>query len=108
LGGRPGLRVVSCHLGNGCSATASRAGTAVATTMGFTPLDGLVMGTRPGSLDPGILLYVQRRHGLSAAQLEHVLNHEAGLKGVSGVSSDYRRVEEAARQTDGRARLALE
>ncbi|HVU05499.1 MAG TPA: acetate/propionate family kinase [Polyangiaceae bacterium] len=106
--GRSALRVVSCHLGNGCSATASRDGTAVATTMGFTPLDGLVMGTRPGSLDPGILLHVQRRRGLSAAQLEHVLNHEAGLMGLSGVSSDYRLVEEAARNGNHRARLAIE
>ena len=102
------LRVVSCHLGNGCSATASRGGTAVATTMGFTPLDGLMMGSRPGSIDPGILLYVQRQHGLSAAQLEQVLNHESGLKGLSGISSDYRLVEEAARNGDARARLSLE
>jgi acetate kinase len=76
--------------------------------MGFTPLDGLVMGTRPGSLDPGILLYVQRRRGMSAAQIEHVLKHEAGLKGLSGISSDYRLVDEAARKEDGRARLALQ
>lgn len=108
LDGRRGLRVVSCHLGNGSSATASLDGTAVATTMGFTPLDGLMMGTRPGSLDPGILLYVQRRHGMSAAQVEHVLNHEAGLKGVSGISSDYRLVDEAARMGNHRARLALD
>ncbi len=105
---RRGLRVVSCHLGNGCSATASLDGRAVATTMGFTPLDGLMMGTRPGSLDPGILLYVQQARGLSAGQLEHVLNHEAGLKGVSGVSSDYRHVDEAARTGNHRAQLALE
>jgi acetate kinase len=109
LGDRLGdLRVVSCHLGNGCSATASRGGTAIATTMGFTPLDGLMMGTRPGSLDPGICAYVQRRRGLTIEQVDQALNHEAGLLGVSGVSSDYRLVESAAAAGDQRARLALD
>jgi acetate kinase len=108
LDGRRGLRVVSCHLGNGCSATASLDDRAVATTMGFTPLDGLMMGTRPGALDPGIILYVQRRRGLSAVEVEDVLNHASGLKGVSGISSDYRLVDDAARKGDGRAQLALE
>lgn len=108
LDARGGLRVVSCHLGNGCSATASLGGRAVATTMGFTPLDGLMMGTRPGALDPGITLYVQRKHGMSAAQVDHVLNHDAGLKGISGISSDYRLVEAAARNGNERAHLALE
>ena len=103
-----GLNVVTCHLGNGCSATATRDGIAVATTMGFTPMDGLMMGTRAGSVDPGILLYVQNHRGLTAAGLEQLLNHGAGLKGVSGVSSDYRQVETAARAGNERARLALE
>jgi len=103
-----GLRVVTCHLGNGCSATATRAGVAVATTMGFTPMDGLMMGTRPGSLDPGLLLHVQEHCGLRVAELDQVLNHGAGLQGVSGVSSDYRQVEAAAREGNDRARLALE
>jgi acetate kinase len=102
------LRVVTCHLGSGCSATASRGGTAVATTMGFTPLDGLMMGTRPGSLDPGILTHVMTKHGLAGDDLDDVLNHGAGLKGVSGVSSDYRLVESAAAGGHARARLALE
>ena len=103
-----GLNVVTCHLGNGCSATATRDGIAVATTMGFTPMDGLMMGTRAGSVDPGILLYVQKHRGLTPAELEQLLNHGAGLKGVSGVSSDYRQVEIAARAGNERARLALE
>jgi acetate kinase len=103
-----GFRVISCHLGNGCSATAVRSGIAVATTMGFTPLEGLMMGTRSGSIDPGILLHVQKERGLSVEELDHVLNHESGLLGVSGVSSDCRRVEDAARQGDERALLALE
>lgn len=106
--GRSDARLVICHLGNGCSATAVRGGGAVATTMGFTPLDGLMMGTRPGSLDPGILLYVQRRRGFTAEQLEQALNHGSGLLGVSGVSSDFRQVEHAARQGNDRARLALD
>jgi acetate kinase len=102
------LRLVICHLGNGCSASAVRGGAAVATTMGFTPLDGLMMGSRSGSVDPGILLHVQRQRGLSAEQLDQALNHASGLLGVSGISSDYRAVEEAARQGNERASLALD
>ena len=102
------LQLVICHLGNGCSATAVRDGVAVATTMGFTPMDGLMMGTRPGSIDPGILTYLQRNRGMSAKHIERALNHASGLLGVSGVSSDYRQVEAAARGGDDRARLALE
>ena len=102
------LRLVICHLGNGCSASAVRGGTAVATTMGFTPLDGLMMGTRPGSLDPGILTYIERRHGLTAEDLDHAMNHRSGLLGVSGVSSDFREVERAARAGHERACVALE
>jgi acetate kinase len=100
--------IVSCHLGNGCSATASRGGIAVATTMGFTPMDGLMMGSRPGSVDPGILTYVQRHRGLTAAALDEILNHASGLEGVSGVSSDYRAVESAATDGNVRAGLALQ
>jgi acetate kinase len=105
--GQPAPRLVICHLGNGCSATATRAGIAVDTTLGFTPLDGLMMGTRAGAVDPGILVHVQRHHGVTVDTLDRVLNHEAGLLGVSGVSSDFRRVEEAARAGDARASLAL-
>lgn len=102
------LRLVSCHLGNGCSATAVRGGKAVATTMGFTPMEGLMMGSRSGSIDPGILFYIQQHRGITAEQLDDLLNHRSGLLGVSGVSSDFRRVEAAARSGDERARLALE
>jgi acetate kinase len=102
------LNIITCHLGNGCSATACRRGTAVATTMGFTPMDGLMMGTRPGSVDPGILTHVQKQRGLTAVALEDVLNHGSGLKGVSGISSDYREVEKAATAGNERASLALE
>jgi acetate kinase len=109
LMGRPltALRLIVCHLGNGCSASALCAARAVQTSMGFTPLDGLMMGTRCGWLDPGILLHLQRRHNLSVDQLDHALNHESGLLGISGVSSDYRHVKAAADQGNDRARLAL-
>lgn len=102
------LRLVICHLGRGASATAVRGPTAVTNTMGFTPLEGLVMGTRCGTVDPGILLYVQREKGLSVEQLDRVLHHESGLLGLSGVSSDFRQVEAAADDGNPRARLALD
>jgi acetate kinase len=103
-----GLRIVNCHLGGGCSAAAIQGNVAVAVTMGFSPLDGLMMATRPGSLDPGILSHVARRHGLTADDLFAALNHESGLWGVSGVSSDFAEVELAARQGNDRARLAID
>ncbi len=108
--GRPAaeLRLVICHLGHGCSAAAVLHGRCVDTTMGFTPLDGLVMATRSGAVDPGILLHVQRQHGLSAKDVEEALNHEAGLRGVSGLSGDMREVLAAARAGNERARLALD
>jgi len=101
------LRLVICHLGRGASATAVRGGMAVTNTMGFTPLEGLVMGTRCGTVDPGILLYVLREKGLSVEELDHALHHESGLLGLSGVSSDFRQVEAAADDGNPRARLAL-
>lgn len=106
--GNTNARLVICHLGNGCSATAVHSGTAVATTMGFTPLEGLMMGTRCGSVDPSILLHVLQKRGLSPDQLEDVLQHRSGLLGVSGISSDFRQVETAAQQGNERSQLALE
>jgi acetate kinase len=85
-----GGRVVVAHLGNGASMCAMRAGRSVATTMGFTAVDGLVMGTRCGSLDPGVLLYLIERHGLGARSIEKLLYTRSGLLGVSGISSDMR------------------
>jgi acetate kinase len=105
--GRPDARLVICHLGNGCSASAVRAGDALACTMGFTPLEGLMMGTRSGSIDPGILLYLLRKGLRTVEQLENALQKESGLLGVSGVASDFRAVEEAAHAGDDRAALAL-
>lgn len=101
------LGIVTCHLGAGCSVTATQGGVAVATSMGFTPIAGPMMGTRSGTVDPGILPHVQRAHGLTADDLDHALNRESGLLGVSGVSSDYRAVEAAAHAGHDRARLAL-
>jgi len=100
-----GARVVVAHLGNGASLCAMRAGRSVATTMGLTTLDGLVMGTRPGALDPGVLLYLMRQHGMEVEDLERLLYQESGLLGVSGVSSDMR---ELLASDDPRAREAVD
>jgi acetate kinase len=101
------LRLVICHLGHGCSASAVRGGRCVDTTMGFTPLEGLMMGTRSGSIDPSIVLHVQQHHGLTAVRVETALNRESGLLGVSGISGDMRQVLAAAREGHGQAQLAL-
>ncbi len=105
--GEGDLRLVICHLGQGCSASAVRGGRSVDTTMGYTPLEGLMMATRSGSIDPGIILHVQQHFGLSAEQVESALNRESGLLGVSGVSGDMRQVLAAARGGHDQARLAL-
>ena len=108
--GRPldELRLVTAHLGNGCSAAAIRDGVSVDTTMGLTPLEGLVMGTRSGDIDPGVFAYLAERTGLSAAQLTETLNTQSGLLGLSGQGNDMRLVQEAAARGDERARLALD
>ncbi len=102
------LRMITCHLGQGSSATAILGGKAVTNTMGFTPLEGFMMGTRSGTIDPGLITYVQRRAGLSADQVDEILHRKSGLLGVSGVSGDFRQVEESAASGNGRAQLALE
>ena len=102
------LRLVICHLGHGCSATAVHRGRSIDTTMGFTPLDGLMMATRSGSVDPGILSHVQLRHGLKAQEVDDALNHRSGLFGVSGISGDMREVLAAAKAGHDRARLAVD
>jgi acetate kinase len=107
-GGRPAPRIVACHLGQGCSAAAIRDGRPAMTTMGLTPIEGLMMGSRSGSIDPGILIEMTRAGGLDADRLEAALLHESGLLGVSGVSSDFRKVDEAARDGHSRARLSLD
>ena len=102
------LRLIVCHLGNGASLAAVRAGKSVDTTMGFTPLEGLMMGTRSGSIDPGILIYLIRHSGSSAAELDEILNRKSGLLGVSGISGDMRKIESAIEAGDQRAQLAFD
>ena len=106
--GRDDLRLVVCHLGHGCSASAVDRGRCVDTTMGYTPLDGLMMGTRSGSVDPSILIHVQRHHGLSIDQVEAALLRESGLFGVSGKSGDMRTTLAAEAAGDPAAKLAIE
>jgi acetate kinase len=109
LGRDPGeLRLVTAHLGNGCSATAVRGGVSVDTTMGLTPLEGLVMGTRSGDVDPGVFGYLADQTGQSVDELTEALNTQSGLLGLSGLSNDMRTVEAAAAEGNERARLALE
>jgi len=105
LGAEKTQRLVVCHLGGGCSITAVRDGRSLDTTMGFTPLEGIPMATRSGSVDPGALLYVQRAHGLSFEDVDRALNTESGLAGLSG-GRDMRELEVAA--PDDEARLALQ
>ncbi len=101
------LKIVSCHLGNGASLCAIDHGRSVDTTMGFTPGEGLIMGTRCGDLDSGVLAFLAREDGMTAAQLDELLNKQSGLLGLSGISSDMREVEMAADDGDARALLAL-
>ena len=109
LGRAPGeLDIVVAHLGSGCSVTAVQGGRSVATSMGFTPLEGLMMGTRAGSVDPGILLHLLRTGRISLGALANTLEHRSGLLGVSGRSADVRELEASADAGDDRARLALE
>jgi len=108
--GRPlaELRLVIAHLGNGCSVAAVRDGVSVDTTMGLTPLEGLVMGTRSGDVDPGVFGFLADRAGLTIDELNDALYTASGLQGLSGVSNDMRTVQAAAAEGDERARLALE
>ena len=109
LTGQPteACKLVTLQLGNGCSAAATAGGRSVDTSMGFTPLEGLVMGTRAGDLDPGVITYLQRKSGMSSDELERCLNQQSGLLGVSGLSSDMRDLLQAA-ESDPRATLAVE
>jgi acetate kinase len=102
------LTLVTCHLGSGCSLAAVAGGRSIATTMGFTPLDGLVMATRPGAVDPGVLTYLLAENRLTLPELEEALYHQSGLKGVSGRSGDMREILAARAAGDSRAALAFE
>ncbi|MHB8076863.1 acetate/propionate family kinase [Desulfosporosinus fructosivorans] len=102
------LKIISCHLGNGASIAAIRGGRSVDTSMGFTPLDGLMMGTRSGALDPAIVTYIMCRENFTVDQMNDFLNNKCGALGVSGISSDFRDIEVAAKQGNNRAQLALD
>lgn len=103
-----GIKLITCHLGNGASLTAIQDGQSVNTTMGFTPLEGLMMGTRCGSIDPAILIYLMEEYQLTGKDLNHLLNKESGLKGVSGVSADMRTIIAKIEQGNAQAKLAFD
>jgi len=105
--GKKDAKIITCHLGNGSSITATVNGKAIDTSMGFTPQDGVPMGTRSGALDPTVPMYIMKKKGLTAEQTEKLLNNQSGLLGVSGISSDCRDVAGAAAEGNARAALAL-
>ena len=102
------LKIVTCHLGNGCSLAAIKNGKSVDTSMGFTPLAGVMMGTRSGSIDPSVISFLIEQHGYKIEQIDELLNKKSGVLGISGVSSDFRDVLAAAEAGNERAKLALE
>ncbi|AAO35808.1 acetate kinase [Clostridium tetani] len=102
------LKIITCHLGNGASICAVNEGKSVETSMGFTPLEGIAMGTRSGSIDPAILPFLMKELNLNLDDLNNLLNKKSGVYGISGVSSDFRDIEEAAEEGNDRAKLALD
>ena len=102
------LRLVSCHLGNGASITAIDGGKSIDTSMGFTPLAGVTMGTRSGNIDPAVITYIMKKTGQNAEEVVSTLNKESGLLGISGYSSDLRDIQEAAEKGQKRSELALQ
>ena len=101
------LKLITCHLGNGASVSAIKRGKCIDTSMGFTPLEGLVMGTRSGDIDPAIVTYIREKENLKQGEANDILNKKSGVLGISGVSSDFRDIEEAAAEGNERAQLAL-
>ncbi len=101
------LKLITCHLGNGASVSAVKRGVCIDTSMGFTPLEGLVMGTRCGDIDPAIVEFLKNKENLDSAGIDNVLNKKSGVLGISGVSSDFRDLESAAEEGNERAQLAL-
>jgi len=101
-------QLITAHLGNGCSAAAISGGVSLDTTMGITPLEGLMMGTRSGDVDPGLHAFMARQSGLSLDEITHILNRESGLLGVSGLSHDMRTLLQAAESGHERAALAID
>ena len=101
-------KIITCHLGNGASIAAIKNGKSVETSMGFTPVDGLIMGTRCGNIDPGVLLYIAEREQLNFKGISDLINKKSGVAGISGISSDMRDLENAAAKGDEKAQLALD
>ena len=102
------LKIITCHLGNGCSITAIKGGRAIDTSMGFTPLEGLIMGTRCGDIDPAIITYLVRDRGWRIEKVDNILNKQSGLKGISGISNDMRQLERKVKEGNRRAKLAID
>jgi acetate kinase len=101
------LKIVTCHLGNGASISAIKRGKCIDTSMGFTPLPGLMMGTRCGSIDPAIIEFISQKEGKTIEEIMEILNKESGMLGISGISSDFRDIEEAIADGNERAELSL-
>ncbi len=108
--GRPlhELKLITCHLGNGCSMAALHGGMSIDTTMGFTPLEGLLMGTRSGDIDPSVILYIMGKEGLTLAEANTLLNKHSGLQGISGISSDMREIIQEMKNGDKKAKYAFD
>ena len=102
------VKIITCHLGNGSSITAVKGGKSVETTMGFTPLEGVAMGTRCGSIDPAVVPFIMEKEGLTSREVDNLMNKKSGVLGVSGLSNDFRDLDEAASKGNARAELALE
>ncbi|MCX7706168.1 MAG: acetate kinase [bacterium] len=102
------VNLITCHLGNGCSITAVKNGKSIDTSMGFTPLEGLVMGTRSGDIDPGVILYLIENLNVKPSEVNRILNKESGLIGISGVSNDFRSIVESASKGNKMSQLAIE
>jgi acetate kinase len=102
------LKIITCHLGNGASITAIKDGKSIETSMGFTPLEGIAMGTRSGNIDPAIVIFMMQELNMNSSEVNDILNKKSGIYGVSGVSSDFRDVEAAAAEGNHRAQLALD
>ncbi|MDK2822178.1 MAG: acetate kinase [Clostridia bacterium] len=102
------LKIISCHLGNGASITAIKDGKSLENTMGFTPLEGLIMGTRSGDIDPAIVSFLMIKENMNIKEIESLLNKKSGVLGISGISSDFRDLEEASKKGNERARLAID
>ncbi|MFH1413884.1 MAG: acetate kinase [Candidatus Omnitrophota bacterium] len=102
------LKIITCHLGNGCSITAIDKGKSIDTSMGFTPLEGLIMGTRSGDIDPALVTYIMKKKKLNIERIDDILNKRSGLKGISGISNDMRTLVGKAKSGNKRARLAID